>query len=225
MSCVQERDGERSSSHGHGAIQRRGRNRKDSMTAAPLLIVGAVGGALNALLSGDSGLLPSLRLLSPGSTRVLRVGVIGNAIVGCGAATGPLWAMGASGFTADTMSWPSFLLLGCLECFMAFVSSRWMTNEADKLVLRNAVVKAAAAPAAHPDAVGEMQVAAPYELYVLVDRLQPRRAGHRKNVCATHPGSSGHRTVAHAADGHHGWEEDLSQIGAVHAASTPPLLR
>jgi hypothetical protein len=120
---------------------------------------GSIGGALNAVLSDRSPVLPSVVKLSPGHTRVLRVGVAGI----------DLNAEGGSGL----------FLLGLCDSFVAFVSARWATNEVDKLVLRKAVFKAASAPAAHPDLVGEMELAPPYMLYTLVDRLLPRRAGHR----------------------------------------------
>jgi len=170
------------------------------MAAVTLLIVGAVGGALNALLSGDAGFLPSLTALSPGSGRVLRVGVVGNAVLGCGAAAGPLWVIYASGFALAATTWPSFLLLGCTGCFIGFASSRWMTNEADKLVLRKAVFKAATAPAAHPDTVDEMRVARPYQLYVLTEGLQPRRSGYRRHGCEVNSSSGVAPSVPHAAD-------------------------
>jgi hypothetical protein len=143
------------------------------------LAVGGAGGALNAVLSDHACLLPSVVTLSPGGTRVIRIGIVGNIVTGALAAVGLYWAIQAAGSTLSAKGGLGLVLLGCSNLFIAFVSARWVTNEVDKLVLRKAVFKAASAPAAHPDTVGEMELAPPYTLYTLADRLLPRRAGHR----------------------------------------------
>ena len=140
---------------------------------------GTIGGALNAVLSDRSPVLPSVVKLSPGHTRVLRVGVAGNIVTGVAAAWSLCWIVQLAGIDLDAKGGSGLFLLGLCDSFVAFVSARWATNEVDKLVLRKAVFKAASAPAAHPDLVGEMELAPPYTLYILVDRLLPRRAGHR----------------------------------------------
>ena len=49
------------------------------------LVIGGVGGALNALLSDHARLLPSVVTLTPGGTRVIRIGIVGNILTGvCG---------------------------------------------------------------------------------------------------------------------------------------------
>ena len=143
------------------------------------LVIGGAGGALNAVLSDHAGLLPSVVTLSPGGTRVVRIGIVGNILTGAAAAVGLYWAIQAAGSTLSANGGFGLVLLGCSDLFIAFVSARWVTNEVDKLVLRKAVFKAASAPAAHPDTVGQMEMAPPYTLYTLADRLLPRRAGHR----------------------------------------------
>jgi hypothetical protein len=110
---------------------------------------------------------------------VLRVGVVGNIVTGAAAALSLCWVVQLAGISLNTKDDSGLLLLGLCDLFVAFVSARWATNEVDKLVLRKAVFKAASAPAAHPDLVEEMELAPPYTLYTLVDRLLPRRAGHR----------------------------------------------
>jgi hypothetical protein len=140
---------------------------------------GGVAGALNAALSDRGRLLPSVVTLSPGRTRVVRVGVIGNIATGGASALCLCSLLRMAGATLNANTGSNLLLHALFDFFMAFVLARWATNEGDKLVLRSAVFKAASAPAAHPDVVGEMQVATPYALYLLVDRLLPRRAGHR----------------------------------------------
>jgi hypothetical protein len=140
---------------------------------------GGIGGALNAVLSDRAAVLPSIVTLSPGQTRVLRVGVAGNVVTGASVALSLYSIVQVAGTTLSATSGFGLLLLGLCDLFVAFVSARWVTNEVDKLLLRKAVFKAATAPAAHPDLVGEMEVAAPYTLYTLADRLLPRTAGHR----------------------------------------------
>jgi hypothetical protein len=143
------------------------------------LLIGGAGGALNALLSDRARLWPSVLTLTPGGTRVVRIGIVGNILTGAAAAVCIYWAIQAAGSTLIAKGGLGLLLLGCSNLFIAFVTARWVTNEVDKAVLRQAVFKAASAPAAHPDTVGEMELAPPYTIYTLVDRLMPRRAGHR----------------------------------------------
>jgi hypothetical protein len=143
------------------------------------LILGGVGGALNALLSDHARLLPSIITLTPGGTRVIRVGIVGNILTGAAVTLCLFWAIQAAGSTLNADGSLGLVLLGLSDLFISFVSARWVTNEVDKLVLRKAVFKAASAPAAHPDTVDQMALAPPYTLYTLADRLLPRRAGHR----------------------------------------------
>jgi hypothetical protein len=141
------------------------------------LAVGGTGGALNAVLSDCTHVLPSLVTLSPGRTRIVRVGILGSMVTGAATAVCLSWVIQIAGASLSAASGLGLVLLCFCDLFIAFVSARWLTNEVDKLVLRKAVFKAASAPAAHPDVVGEMVTAPPYTLYTLVDRLLPRRAG------------------------------------------------
>ena len=40
------------------------------------LLIGGIGGALNAVLSDHARLLPSIVTLTPGGTRVVRIGIV-----------------------------------------------------------------------------------------------------------------------------------------------------
>jgi hypothetical protein len=142
-------------------------------------VIGGVGGALNAILSDHARLLPTVITLSPGGTRVVRIGILGNIVTGVAVTLCLFWAIEAAGSTLNANGGVGLALLGCTGLFISFVSARWLTNEVDKMVLRNAVFKAASAPAAHPDTVDQMEMAPPYTLYTLADQLLPRRAGHR----------------------------------------------
>ena len=143
-------------------------------------VIGGLGGALNAVLSDHTRLFPSVVTLTPGGTRVIRIGIAGNILTGAVVTVCLFWAMQTAGSTLNANGSLGFLLLGLIDLFISFVSARWVTNEVDKLVLRKAVFKAASAPAAHPDTVDQMAVAPPYALYTLADRLLPRRTGHRE---------------------------------------------
>ena len=46
------------------------------------LLIGGIGGALNAVLSDHARLLPSIVTLTPGGTRVVRIGIVGNILTG-----------------------------------------------------------------------------------------------------------------------------------------------
>jgi hypothetical protein len=143
------------------------------------LVLGGTGGVLNAVLSDRARVLPSFVTLSPGRTRIVRIGILGNIVTGAATAGGLYGVIQLAGTNLATTSSFGLALLGFCDLFVAFLSARWLTNEVDKLVLRKAVFKAVSAPAAHPDAVGEMQMASPYALYIFVDRLLPRQARHR----------------------------------------------
>jgi len=143
------------------------------------LLIGGIGGALNAVLSDHARLLPSIVTLTPGGTRVVRIGIVGNILTGMIVTLCLFWTIQAAGSTLNANGSLGLVLLGLSDLFISFVSARWVTNEVDKLVLRKAVFKAASAPAAHPDTVDQMELAPPYTLYTLAERLQPRRAGHR----------------------------------------------
>jgi len=141
------------------------------------LVFGGTGGALNAVLSDCAHVLPSLVTLSPGQTRIVRVGILGSIAIGVATTLLLSYVIEIAGARVTATSGFGLVLLGFCDLFIAFVSARWLTNEVDKLVLRKAVFKAASAPAAHPDVVDEMETAPPYTLYTLADGLLPGRAG------------------------------------------------
>lgn len=68
---------------------------------------------------------------------------------------------------------------GALAFFwIGFVTAGWMAAERDKSVLRQAVCRAATAPAAHPDTVQALEHASPDAVYEAVQALVPRRVVH-----------------------------------------------
>lgn len=143
------------------------------------LVIGGLGGGLNAALSRNRRFLPALVRLSPaGGPVIVRAGVLGDIVTGALAAVCAGWVLRTSGSTLDVNGGPGALLLVLAGLFVAFLSARWVSNEVDKLVLRRAVCKAVSAPAAHPDALQNIELAPPETIYAIVEELLPRRAGH-----------------------------------------------
>lgn len=62
--------------------------------------------------------------------------------------------------------------------WIGFVTAGWMAAERDKFVLRQAVCRAATAPAAHPDTVQALAHASPDAVFETVKALVPRRVVH-----------------------------------------------
>jgi Alpha/beta hydrolase domain containing 18 len=127
---------------------------------------GAVGGSLNALLTRDLRLLPSSRA----GYGLIRLGGLANVALGgaiaalvfpalqapCGAVAGASWSSAAGGALAGLMA------------------ARLAAGELDKRLLRDAVCKASAAPAAHPTTVARIAAARPDVVQTLADDLMPR---------------------------------------------------
>ena len=65
------------------------------------LCIGGVGGALNAVLSDHARLLPSIVTLTPGGTRVVRIGIVGNILTGMVVTLCLFWAIQAAGSTLN----------------------------------------------------------------------------------------------------------------------------
>ncbi len=140
-------------------------------------VIGGLGGGLNAVVSRNARFLPALMWLSPGGPCIVRVGILGDMLTGAFAAACAGWLLQASGSTLDVNGTPGIALLVLAGLFVAFLSARWVSNEVDKCVLRRAIFKAVSAPAAHPDAVQNIELAPPETIYAIVDELLPRRAG------------------------------------------------
>jgi len=140
------------------------------------LVIGGLGGGLNAMVSRNVRFLPAVLRLSPEGPAIVRVGILGDVLTGAFAAMCTGWVLRASGSRLD-VSGGGALLLVLVGLFVAFLSARWVSNEVDKLVLRRAIFKAVSAPAAHPDALQDIEFAPPETIYAIVDELLPRRAG------------------------------------------------
>ena len=140
-----------------------------------VLLGGGLGGLMNAALSSNLRLMPSLAAaLLPGDTRrLLRVGLLANLVASGGTVAGLAWTLSRL-LDVRLSSLPSeqILLGGVL---VGFLVARGLTSEVDKGVLRLAVRTAASAPAAHPEVAKAIEHAPPYAVYQITTTLVPRR--------------------------------------------------
>ena len=135
-------------------------------------VAGAVGGLLNGVVSHNRFLWPC-RLAAYSPFNIIRPGLALNVLFGTVAATGAFRA-----FTGDMSETPRNVLLALGIAFvLGSLAARWMTNEADKRILRAALLRACAAPAAHPDTVKAMASAPPHAALEAANDLAPRFHG------------------------------------------------
>lgn len=147
-----------------------------------VMIAGAIGGIVNSLIA-DRGLsLPSLEKV--GEVTIVRLGWMGNVIVGAAAAAiswglyGPMAAFHIAGMPEALSRNPSpegvGLTLASLvgAALVGMGGARWLTNEVDKSLLRQAASQAAGATASNTFAT-KIAVAAPAEA-LHIARSMPR---------------------------------------------------
>ena len=133
--------------------------------------LGAAGGAVSAWLTwltrqrGTPSTSGRLDLQGKRAGGVGRLGYAAlTATIAAGTAAATAWMIGS----AAASSALAFFWIG-------FVTAGWMAAERDKLLLHQAVCRAATAPAAHPDTVEELAHASPDAVYEAVKALVPRR--------------------------------------------------
>ncbi|MBI1873311.1 MAG: hypothetical protein HYS05_05385 [Acidobacteria bacterium] len=148
------------------------------MSWISLVVLGGIGGALNAISGQHVRLLPSIRRLIPGKTPIVELGLLGNIAIGAVAAVVTWWRPGGPGCVDIAAGADGFLLASGGQFLIAFATARWMSAERDRAILRRAVCKAATAPAAHPDTVRAIEAASPEAVYEVVDKLIPRHVEH-----------------------------------------------
>jgi hypothetical protein len=134
---------------------------------------GAAGGALNALLSHNVFLLPSRLALST-RVRVVRLGLLANLAIGAAAAIGAYYAFAGLGPARAEVTVGDLALAFFASLLVGAIAARAATDQTDKRLLRAAVSKACAAPAAHPDTVRAIDVISPYAVFVAASELAPR---------------------------------------------------
>jgi hypothetical protein len=129
--------------------------------------LGGAGGALSAWMARQRGLHLTLAQgpATTGAARLSRLAYVAlAATIAAGTAT-------ATAGMIEGTAVPSALAF----FWIGFVTAGWMAAERDKLVLHQAVCRAATAPAAHPDTVQELAQASPDAVYEAVMALVPRR--------------------------------------------------
>ncbi|MCC6992394.1 MAG: hypothetical protein IT181_25545 [Acidobacteria bacterium] len=133
--------------------------------------LGGAGGAVSAWLARQRGPRLALSRLGPGTGRAAlmgRLGAIGTAAtIAAATAAATAWMIGRT-TTSEALA---FFWIG-------FVTAGWMAAERDKRLLRQAVCRAATAPAAHPDTVLALADASPDAVYEAVKALVPHRVVH-----------------------------------------------
>ncbi len=130
-----------------------------------IAFVGALGGAVNAALADDMCFWPTRLhidkhrpLVRPGLGVQIAIGAL--AAVAVVLACGPWAAMQAGAAVATVPALIAAAVVGV-------GASRWLTARADQRLLRAALLKAAAAPAAHPDTTAALAIAPPREAWRL----------------------------------------------------------
>ncbi len=136
---------------------------------------GAAAGALNALATDNRHPWPS-RVASGAGSGFFRPGLALNVVVGAVVSAGTLWAFAGDAAPPAVGGEVLQLLVGML---IGSLGARWITSESDKRILRAAACKAAAAPAADPATIREMEVAPPAVVLQTATALEPRRANLR----------------------------------------------
>ncbi len=142
--------------------------------------LGAAGAAMSAWLTWPRRVRPTRTTLDENTGRVYlqRLSRVALAVATASATAAATAWMIAS--TAAPGMWPGAPAIPAALAFfwIGFVTAGWMAAERDKLVLHEAVCRAATAPAAHPDTVQALAHASPDAVYEAVKALVPRRIVH-----------------------------------------------
>jgi hypothetical protein len=137
-----------------------------------IVVAGAVGGVVNALLT-DNGFIKPRKETTSAGVDIYRPGFIGNIIIGAVAAGiswglyGPLASYVLLGSTEAIAKNPSAALGISLSTVVGAVligigGAKWLTNEVDKRLLKAAAVEAAKGKSS-PDASARMAMSSPSE--------------------------------------------------------------
>lgn len=129
--------------------------------------LGATGGAASVWLASLGAASSACRARRAATRRA--TGLIG---VSAGTSAAIAWMVdGAAGLGTGAPALPTSLAF----VWIGFVTAAWITAMRDVHILRQAVCRAATAPAAHPDTVSELAHASPDAVYDTVVALLPRR--------------------------------------------------
>jgi hypothetical protein len=137
-------------------------------------VAGAVGGLLNGLVSDNRFFWPR-RLAADAPRNIMVPGLALNVLVGGVVATGVFRAF-TDGVSLSDAPQNAPLTVG-IAFILGSLAARWMTSETDKRILRAALLRACAAPAAHPDTVKAIASAPPQAALQAANDLAPRFHG------------------------------------------------
>jgi len=148
-----------------------------------ICLAGAVGGVVNAFMSDNGFVLPRAEQVD--SATILRPGYLGNILIGAISAGvswglyGPMASHFIAGSQAAMTTNPSQIgltLSGLVGAVMVGVGgARWLTNEADKKLLKAAASQAASAPAT-PGAAQSIALSSPSGALNIARGLHQSRA-------------------------------------------------
>lgn len=139
--------------------------------------LGGAGGTVSAWLTRRRGAPPAGDGACQRSRRAVVVGRLGHlalaAAIAAGTAAATAWMIGSTAEPALLVG--TRTVSAALAFFwIGFVTAGWMAAERDKVLLHQAVCRAATAPAAHPDTVQELAHASPDAVFEAVKALVPR---------------------------------------------------
>jgi hypothetical protein len=115
------------------------------------------------------------RLTACGPRTIIIPGLALNVLIGGVIATG-VFRVFNGGMSVSDAAEQAPLTVG-IAFVLGSLAARWMTNETDKRILRAALLRACAAPAAHPDTVKAMASAPPQAALQAANDLAPRFHG------------------------------------------------
>lgn len=155
-----------------------------------IFAAGAMGGAINALLSDNGFLMPKWEKV--GSSKIFRLGFLGNIFIsGIGACIswglyGPLATANVVGAPAQEIGMTLSTFAGAI--LVGIAGARWVTNEVDKLMLRAIASEAAKNPPSE-DMAATLALAKPAECLEIIQKpakalkvLNKRKAKSSSNV-------------------------------------------
>ena len=143
--------------------------------------LGGAGGAVSAWAARKPAAQPVLTGRARRARRAVDLGLLGHIAMGAAiagaTAAATAWLIGSA---APPPTWVGTRAIPAAFAFfwIGFVTAGWLAAERDKRVLRQAVCRAAAAPAAHPDTVLALAHASPDAVFEAVNALLPRRVVH-----------------------------------------------
>jgi hypothetical protein len=145
-----------------------------------ILLSGAVGGIINAIMSDNGFIKPREEVVD--NVTIVRPGIAGNILLGAvaafiswglyGAYSAALVYMAGTGLGVEEVSISISSVAGAL--LIGIGGARWLTNEVDKTLLRTAAVTAAAARSSYDDSQ-RIAIATPAQAFNIAKRMYEER--------------------------------------------------